>query len=157
MGRWLQSTLPQSNNSFLPAWSYLEKFREQDHKFKREQERQYNKCHRTQQLPELPNDTAVWITTDSETERGTVRSPAGTPRSYQVDTPTGTIRRNRQDLIPEPIPEHNSPPVPEVPEPDSSSQSTDANSQQSGSVRNSPVQTRLRTGTTIKPPDKLNL
>ena len=157
MGRRLRSTLPQPNNSFLPAWSYLEKFREQDHEFKREQERQYNKCHRTQQLPELPNDTAVWITTDGQTERGTVRCPAETPRSYLVDTPTSTVRRNRQDLIPVPIPEHDSPPVPEVPEPDSSSQSTDADSQQSGSVRNSPVQTRLRTGSTIKPPDKLNL
>jgi len=80
-----------------------------------------------------------------------VRSPAGTQRSYLVDTPTGTIRRDCQDLIPVQTPEHDSPPVLEIPEPDLSSQSTDANSQQSRSVCNSPVQTRLRTTIMIKP------
>ena len=47
-----------------------------------------------------------------------MRSPAGTPRSYLVDTPTGTVRRDRVDLISVPIPEHDSPPVLKVPEPD---------------------------------------
>lgn len=42
----------------------------------------------------------VWVKDMSE--RGTVVSTAGTPRSYLIDTPRGTLRRNRFHLSPTP-------------------------------------------------------
>ena len=60
---------------------------------------------------------------------------AGTPRSYLVDTPTGTLRRNRGDLNVMPH-GHN----------------TDELTSQT--VR-SPILTRSKTGTQIRPPDRI--
>ena len=43
----------------------------------------------------------VWI--KDTVERGTVVSSADTPRSYIVETPGGTLRRNRFHLSPTPV------------------------------------------------------
>ena len=52
----------------------------------------YNDHHRARELsPLFPGDRA-WIT-DQQTEGTVVRS--STPRSYQVVTDSGTLRRNR--------------------------------------------------------------
>ena len=53
--------------------------------------------HRTKELTPLCTGDTVWIT-DQQTE-GTVVQSSG-PRSYQVETPSGTIRRNRRHLNP---------------------------------------------------------
>ena len=84
MGRRMRSTVPQVSNQLIPDWSLLPDFRKQDEKFKIEQEKQYNRRHRVQDLPDLPDDTPVWVTTNGTNEPGTVVAPAGTPRSYIV-------------------------------------------------------------------------
>ena len=47
--------------------------------------------------PPISDDTEVWVTTGTRSEpvRGTVRGTAGAPRSYNVEVPSGDIRRNR--------------------------------------------------------------
>ena len=50
------------------------------------------------ELPFLPDDTKVWVTTDDRHVPGTVSTTADAPHSYFVDVPTGPLRRNRADL-----------------------------------------------------------
>ena len=133
MGRRIRTTVPQVSDQLTPQWNYLSEFRKQDGKFKKEQEEQYNRRHRVQSLPGLPNNTPVWITNNSTNEPGTVVSPAETPRSYIVETNNGQVRRNQQHLTPMPIEQH-----PCV-------------------TRSSPVQTRSKTGTVVRPPERLSL
>ena len=133
MGRRIRTALPQVPEQLTPQWNFLSEFREQDTKFKKEQEKNYNRRHRVQNIPELPENMPVWITTDSACEPGTVISPAGTPRSYIVETSNGQVRRNQQHLTPIPTEQH-----PCV-------------------TRSSPVQTRSRTGTVVTPPNRLGI
>ena len=56
----------------------------------------FDRCHRARDLsPALPRDL-VWI--PDSTEQRTVRDEI-TPRSYEVETPSCTFRRNRRDII----------------------------------------------------------
>ena len=133
MGRRVRTTVPQVSDQLTPQWNFLSEFRKQDNKFKKEQEGQYNRRYRVQNLPELPDNTSVWVTTNNTSEPGIVVSPAGAPRSYIVETNSGQVKRNQQHLTPMPTEQH-----PCV-------------------TRHSPVQTRLRTGIVVRPPDRLAL
>ena len=53
---------------------------------------------RVQELPPLPEDTPVWVSTQGQQVPGTLRHVTNIPRSYIVDTPSGRLRRNRSDL-----------------------------------------------------------
>ena len=77
MGRRVRTTVPQVSDQLTPQWNFLSDFRKQDDKFKKEQEMQYNRCHRVQNLPELPDNTSVWVTTNNTSEPGIVVSPTG--------------------------------------------------------------------------------
>ena len=46
----------------------------------------------------IPSDSKVWITSEGDQAKGTVTSYANSPRSYLVETPAGTVRRNCQHL-----------------------------------------------------------
>ena len=48
---------------------------------------------RVKDLPEIPGNTDVWITTDGQPMIEQVVSSANAPRSYIVHTPTGEVRR----------------------------------------------------------------
>lgn len=98
MGRKLRTTLPQVKKCLIPKWGYLGEFREKNGKFKESQRRNFNKSHRAQDLPPIPDDTDVWITSEDQTIRGRVVKAAGAPRSYVVETPAGQVHRNRQHL-----------------------------------------------------------
>ena len=98
MGRNIPTTIPQAEETLIPQWSYLKDFRRTNDKFKRAQKKHYDRRHRVCELPDLPNDTAVWITTDGNATAGRVVRPAGTPRSYVVQTPGGEMRRTRSQL-----------------------------------------------------------
>ena len=135
MGRNVRTNIPQSTEHLIPRLPDYQKFRVDDQKFKQRQKANYDRRHRTRELPLLPDNTRVWITTDNRHVPGRVTSTAGTPRSYLVDTPTGTLRRNRGDLNVMPH-GHN----------------TDEQTPQT--VR-SPILTRSKTGTEIRPPDRL--
>ena len=50
-------------------------------------------------LPELDHGTEVWITNSSKGAKGNITSKTNTPRSYIINTPGGTVRRNQRHLI----------------------------------------------------------
>ena len=49
-------------------------------------------------LSPVPPNSGVWITSGDIPVHGTVVSTADTPRSYEIETPSGRVRRNRQHL-----------------------------------------------------------
>ena len=140
MGRQLRTDVPQIKTQMIPKWPYLNFFRQQEHRYKEQQEAQYNKRHRTQPLPPIPNDEHVWVKTEAHKNLGKVISTAETPKSYIVETDSGTVRRNRQHLTVIPKRTVNTP--------------VEQESTFSGS-RSSPIMTRSKTGTAIVPPERL--
>jgi len=134
MGRQIRTVLPQTSQSLVPQWPYLTEFKRANDKFKEQQKRNYDNRHRVRNLPEIPNNTDVWVTTDGHNTSGRVMRMADTPRSYVVQTPTGNLRRNRHQLNPNLSP-------------------TDPQPTTAGD--RSPIMTRSRTGTPISPPDRL--
>ena len=92
-----------------------------------------------QELPPIPDDQDVWISTERDPKPGTVVSAADTPRSYIVDTPPGEIQRNRSQLrvVPD-IPTEREPVTAEIRE-----------------TQPRRVTTRSQSGVELKPPDRL--
>ena len=76
--------------------------------------------------------------------QGKVVSPAGRPRSYVVETPTGSVERNRSQLrvIPNNADAEN----------EADSQQTETETEPEPPRR---IMTRSRTGTTISEPERL--
>ena len=89
MGRRIRTTLPQVTQHFIPKWPYLKTFQQLDKKYKNQQKRDHDRCHRARSLPELTDDTQVWVRTDNLQQSGRVISTSVEPRSYVVSTPTG--------------------------------------------------------------------
>ena len=138
MGRRLRSNIPLQNSQLTPAWDYLGKFKENNKRFKDQQKRDFDRRHRVKNLPDLSLDQDVWVKT-GQPEQAKVIRPAGTPRSYIVQTNTGQeLRRNRQHLTVQPGEDLNQLP-------------TSRKDEQS--VRE-PIQTRSKTGTKITPPER---
>ena len=134
MGRKIRSTLPTSTQTLTPQWPYLIEFRQANETFKQQQRRDFDQRHRVRDLPNIPDNTDVWITTNGNPVAGRTVQMADTPRSYVVQTPSGQTRRNRSQLNVNP-----STPTTEVTEEHS----------------HSPIMTRSRTGTSINPPERL--
>lgn len=135
MGRALRSNLPQVTEKFIPKWDYLPEFRRCDAEFKGKQKKDFDNHHRAKPLPPIPNDAPVWFDSNGKKTSGRIVSQTSMPRSYVVQTDTGQFRRNRCHLNQAPTP---SPVI--------------GNSQS----ENTQVMTRSRTGTTIRPPDRLS-
>ena len=99
----------------------------------------------------LEDNTPVYISSGRNTSAipGSVIQPAG-QRTYQVQTPTGITRRNRSFLRERPVEldEHSAVQAENTNQKEETEQTV---------VKRSPILTRSRTGTTINPPDKLNL
>ena len=134
MGRRIRSDLPQSTKTLVPQWPCLQEFKTRNQQFKSKQKRDYDRRHQVRELPEIPDDTEVWITTNRQPTTGRTIAPADTPRSYIVQTPSGDIRRNRSQL---------------------NIRSTSTTNDPTTRDR-SPIRTRTRTGTTISPPVRLS-
>jgi len=136
MGRKLQTQLPLTDQQLIPQWSYLPDFRKVNKKFKKKQERDYNRQHRAQELSSLPDDSEVWVTSSNHPIPGRVVTSADTPRSYFVETPSGQIRRNQQHLniVPE--------------------RSTNGSVPESIPVERPRIMTRSQTGTEIVAPKR---
>ena len=66
----------------------------------------HDKSHRARPLVDIPDNQPVWVNTDNQQQPGRIVTTAEAPRSYLVDTSSGRVRRNRQQLVP--IPENNS-------------------------------------------------
>jgi len=76
----------------------MKEFREAHKKFKEQQKRDYDRRHHTRSLPDIPDNTDVWVTTDDRNTPGQTMRTADTPRSYILPTPSGEIRRNRNQF-----------------------------------------------------------
>ena len=125
MGRRIRTTIPQLSDQLTPLIRILQA--------RWQVQERTRGCHSVQSLPELPNNTPVWVANNSTNEPGMVVSPAETSRSYIVETNNGQVRRNQQHLTPMPTKQH-----PCV-------------------TCSSPVQTRSKTGTVVTPPERLSI
>ena len=134
-GRRLRTVVPQTKNHLTPKWHYLKAFRREDKKFKEAQKRNFDNRHRVRSLPELPAGTNVWVTTNGQPMEGRADPHPTAPRSYNVTTATGSIRRNRTHL--------NIVPEPSQPQ------------KQPAELTREIIMTRSRTGTPIFPPKRL--
>ena len=71
MGRNIRTTLPQTTTSLIPQWSYLTEFKTANKKFKDQQKKHFDDSHCVRNLPDIPDNTDIWITTDGQ------NTPAG--------------------------------------------------------------------------------
>ncbi|XP_055505524.1 uncharacterized protein K02A2.6-like [Leucoraja erinacea] len=127
MGRRLRTTvpaLPTLLNPVLPDYNALGA-KEREKRWN--DARSFDKRHGARNLEPLIPGEDVWIT-DARVQ-GKVLSTHNTPRSYIVQVPQGTLRRNRQHLVPlqtnsgvvdadePPVGEEPAPPEPAPPDP----------------------------------------
>ena len=143
MGRHLRTSLPQMTRQLIPLWPYFSEFRQADKQYKEWTKEDFDGRHSVRNLPDLPDDQSVWVSSPEGPVPGTVVSPAVTPRSYIVETKSGEVRRNRCQLRVRPDPDlHDD--RQEAPRND-----------RSETTRTSPIKTRSRTGVSLKAPDRL--
>ena len=50
------------------------------------QKKDFDRHHRVHELPDIPDNTNVWVTSGETPIQGQVQSSAGAPRSYIVET-----------------------------------------------------------------------
>ena len=94
MGRALRTTIPIPLEQLQPKLSNSKELRKKDKETKIKQKENYDNRHKTEQYNLEPGDE-VWISDQGVS--GEVENEQG-PRSYQVRTSTGVVRRNRRDL-----------------------------------------------------------
>ena len=70
MGRNIRTTLPLSKNNLISRWPYLESFRGDHKNYKKQQKRDFDRRHRTRDLPDLLDNTNVWITSGGKLIHG---------------------------------------------------------------------------------------
>ena len=151
IGRQLRSTVPTSDTSLAPKWPNLDKFQEVDEGFKLKQKENFDRRHREVELPSFGVNNSVFVATRDGTDpiRGRIVQETR-HRSYKVQTPSSVVRRNRSYLHSRPkdsnaTMEGSEPSTrPSVPEPRTE-------------FSRGPVVTRSRTGTDVRPPDRLHL
>lgn len=157
MGRRLRTPMPQQPSLLtpdLPNGAFVA-VKERERKLK--DTSVFNKRHRVRDLTQLTPGQPVWIT-DTKSS-GTVVASHSTARSYLVDSPTGTIRRNRHHLVPLPetAPQAQTPSTPA--QPVESTQATpdhpESPVQTLETVTPAPIRTRF--GRVVVKPHRLNL
>ncbi|KAL7389676.1 hypothetical protein ABVT39_008128 [Epinephelus coioides] len=101
MGCNIRTPLPVSREKLQLGWPDLQAFRRKDQDLKEKQAFWFDNRHNRKTRQELRLGQRVWVTNTKET--GTVSGSAQTPRSYNIDLPSGNLRRNRLHIrvIPE--------------------------------------------------------
>uniref|UniRef100_A0A3P8RZR4 Gypsy retrotransposon integrase-like protein 1 n=1 Tax=Amphiprion percula TaxID=161767 RepID=A0A3P8RZR4_AMPPE len=101
MGRNIRTPLPVNEEKLQPRWPNLQLFQGKDQDLKQKQASWFNKRHKARIKQELTPGQRVWVKNTNNS--GTVSSPANTPRSFNIDMPSGCLRRNRSHIrvIPE--------------------------------------------------------
>ena len=94
MGRRLRTLVPQTDKLLISKWSFLPDFKRLNAEFKDRQKRDFDWRHRVKELPPIPDDNEVWISTDGGSTPGRIVSQAPTSRSYVVETDRGEGHRN---------------------------------------------------------------
>lgn len=110
MSRRLRTALPMIQSQLKPSVPDNFLLREAEDNAKQRQKRNYDARHCVQRLDPLSPGEEVWIPDHST--HGTVVQSAAAPRSYQVSSPTGVLRRNQRHLIR--LPEEVSPASPAI-------------------------------------------
>ena len=146
MNRKIRTPLPIIESQLLPSVPDYSIVRERETKQQNDNKANFNTRHRARNLEPLDPGQPVWIT--GRRDSGVVIQPAETPRSYLVSTPTGTVRRNRQQLTLIPVPgesfmSHSAVSEPDVTEPDVTIQTSSSNTQMTRSGRLSVPPNRL--------------
>ena len=101
MGRKIRNSVPTFHTKLNPQWPDLDKVQAREAASKMKQQSTFNSRHKAIPLTPLEPGTEVHHVKDLK-RPGIVVKPAETPRSYVVETPTSTVRRNRAHLIPMP-------------------------------------------------------
>ena len=107
MGKRLRAQLPQIDTVLQHQWSYLPQFRSSHKTIKERQKYSYDSRHGVCEVPAISDETDVWVTTGPNIVQGRVVSKSNAPRSYLMETPSGTVRRNRYHLGVVPDKEHS--------------------------------------------------
>ena len=95
MGRALRTTVPIPLEQLQPKLLNNNKLKKKDKELKIKQKENYDNRHKTSERDILEPGDEVWIYDQGVS--GEVTNERG-PRSYQVQTSTGVVRRNRRDL-----------------------------------------------------------
>ncbi|KAK7918628.1 hypothetical protein WMY93_009912 [Mugilogobius chulae] len=93
MGRRLRTTLPTLSSQLDPTLPDSSTLAQKEREKRMLDIANFNRRHRAKPLCNLAPGEQVWVT-DTKTP-GTVVQSHSTPRSYTVDLPQGTVRRNR--------------------------------------------------------------
>jgi transposase InsO family protein len=96
MGRILRSTVPSSREIRKPSIPDSKSLIAREKQLREKQKRNFDRRHGVRELPVLTEGDLVWLS--DRKERGTVGEQIG-PRSYEVETPSGSFRRNRRSLV----------------------------------------------------------
>ncbi|UYV67706.1 K02A2.6-like, partial [Cordylochernes scorpioides] len=96
MGRKLRTTLPIAPENLNPKLVDSQTLKRKEGRRRKDMKSRYDRRCGAMDMEELSEGDTVWIT-DMQTW-GIVKQKASTPRSYMVDTPVGTLRRNRFHL-----------------------------------------------------------
>ncbi|UYV66085.1 hypothetical protein LAZ67_4000114 [Cordylochernes scorpioides] len=96
MGRKLRTTLPIAPENLNPKLVDSQTLKRKEGRRRKDMKSRYDRRCGATDMEELSEGDTVWIT-DMRTW-GVVKQKASTPRSYMVDTPVGTLRRNRFHL-----------------------------------------------------------
>ncbi|UYV68534.1 K02A2.6-like [Cordylochernes scorpioides] len=154
MGRRVRTTIPTPAKQHQPP--NLKNWKNHEAIQRKKQKYYYDRAKGVRELPPLDVNDRVWLT-DLKTP-GVIISKADTPRSYVVDTPRGSVRRNRFHLLPtgqrSPGPPHFEPDEePYVNYPEANTHTSDAPTDVTDSST-SPKEAlyRTRSGRTVRPP-----
>ena len=144
MGRKIRTTVPVLPNTLDPKHPNNFWLRKKEKAIRERQRRNFNSRHHTKELQPLKKGERVWIRGSDEQAVVTEELPN---RSYVVQTPHNTYRRNRRDLIVVLNSEFTC-------AGNSSLTSTEGNTEQPQSNDNNNV-VRTRSGRVSKPPNRL--
>ncbi|UYV71534.1 K02A2.6-like, partial [Cordylochernes scorpioides] len=96
MGRKLRTTLPIAPENLNPRLVDSQTLKRKEGRRRKDMKSRYDRRCGATDMEELSEGDTVWIT--DMRIWGIVKKKASTPRSYMVDTPVGTLRRNRFHL-----------------------------------------------------------
>ena len=78
-GRMMRTNIPMLTERLVPKLPDYTEFKECDKKFKQLQKSNYDSRHGVHQLPSIPDDSEVWVTTERGQTSGQAVSRADTP------------------------------------------------------------------------------
>ncbi len=145
MGRRLRTTVPVLPELLNPKIPDLNVLRSKEAQSRSSQKANFDWRHRARDLVQLEPGQTIWA---KDIGHATVQEKAETPRSYNIETSSGSYRRNRRDLLPISSPARSTPPACSTPSP--AGTPTPAKSPSETTV------TVTRAGRKVKPPKRLD-